>query len=446
MMDSFLTFVNEHRLNLSTTPTLLAVSGGVDSMVMAELFRRTGFPFAVAHCNFGLRGHESDADDRFVRQWAEDVGVPCHIRHFDTQHEADSRHISIQMAARDLRYAWFDELLNDFGYAHLALAQHADDSIETVLLNLVRGTGLVGLLGIAPVRGPVIRPLLYTSKNDIMDFALHQNIAWREDSSNATNHYRRNVMRHRVLPVLQELNPSLESTFRHTIERLRSASTIVDTYINNWQTQAVRREGDTLYISIDLLCQAREPVYQLHWVLESFGYSYAQIQDIVAALGATSGKRFHSSSHTLVKDRFELILRPQTNSSVTQPVLIPEGTTRIPLFENGVLVFTRHTYSPTLIPNPDRHSAYFDEALLQFPLTIRPWEHGDKFCPFGMNGKRKKVSDLLVESKVPVSHKRDCLVLLNGDQSILWVVGLRSDDRFRLRSHTLNVIQAEFTS
>ena len=444
MIDSFLTFVNEHRLHLSESPTLLAVSGGVDSMVMAELFRRTGFPFAVAHCNFGLRGEESDADERFVRQWAEDVGVPCHIRQFETQHEADSRHISIQMAARDLRYAWFDKLLNDFGYVHLALAHHADDSIETVLLNLIRGTGLAGLLGIAPVRAPVVRPLLYTSKNEIKDFALRQNIAWREDSSNATDHYRRNILRLRVLPVLQELNPSLEGTFRQTSERLRAASSILDSYLASWQTQAVSREGDTLYIAIDLLRQAHEPVYQLHSVLESFGYNYAQTEDIVAALDATSGKQFHSTRYTLTKDRFALILRPQNNSPGTKPIFIPEGTTRIPLFENGALLLTRHTYSPAFVPKPDRHIAYFDEALVQFPLTIRPWKRGDWFCPFGMNGKRKKVSDLLVENKVPVSHKRDCLVLLNGDQLILWVVGLRSDDRFRLRSDTLNFVQAEF--
>lgn len=412
-------------------------------MVMAELFRRAGFPFALAHCNFGLRGAESDADERFVRQWAEYVKVPCHIRHFDTQHEADSRHISIQMAARALRYAWFDELLQAFSYEYLALAHHADDSIETVLLNLVRGTGLAGLLGIAPVRPPVIRPLLYTSKSVILDFARHQNIAWREDSSNATDHYRRNVLRHRVLPVLQELNPSLEGTFRHTSERLRAASSILDSYVATWQTQAVRQEGDTLYIAIDILRQACEPTYQLHAVLESFGYSYAQTQDIVAAMDSISGKQFHSLSHTLVKDRSELILRPKSASPLPH-FLIPEDITQVPLSGNRALVLTRRAYSPAFVPNPDQYIAYFDEALLQFPLTVRPWEQGDWFCPFGMHGKRKKVSDLLVENKVPVSHKRDCLVLLNGDQTILWVVGMRSDDRFRLRPSTVNFVQAEF--
>jgi tRNA(Ile)-lysidine synthase len=443
MLDSFLTFVNDHRLALGKAPTLLAVSGGVDSMVLADLFRRTDFPYALAHCNFGLRGKESDADEHFVRQWAQDAGVPCHVRSFTTLHEANSRHISIQMAARDLRYAWFDELLTEYGYAYLALAHHADDSIETVLLNLTRGTGLAGLLGIAPVRPPVIRPLLYTSKQDIMDYARHQTIAWREDSSNATDHYRRNILRHRVMPVLRELNPSLQSTFRHTSERLRAARALLDSYLDNWQAQAVRQDGDVCYIAIAALRHAREPVYQLHSVLDSFGYSYAQTQDIVAALDAASGKQFHSSTHSLVKDRSELIVRPKNNAPAAQPILIAEATALIPLVEHGTLAFTRHAYSQAFAPSPDKNIAYFDEALVRFPLTIRPWKQGDWFCPFGMNGKRKKVSDLLVESKVPVSHKRDCLVLHDADQAILWVVGLRSDDRFRIRSHTVHFVRAE---
>ncbi len=379
-----------------------------------------------------------------MRQWAQDAGVPCHVRAFNTQYEADSRHISIQMAARDLRYAWFDELLAEFGYAYLALAHHADDSIETVLLNLARGTGLAGLLGIAPVRPPVIRPLLYTSKKDILDYARHQTIAWREDSSNATDHYRRNILRHRVMPVLRELNPSLEGTFRHTSERLRAASALLDTYLATWQAQAVRQDGDICYIAIAILRQAREPIYQLHSVLDSFGYSYAQTQDIVAALDAMSGKQFYSPTHYLVKDRSELIVRLKNNTPAAQPILIAEATAHIPLVNHGTLVFTRHAYSPAFAPSPDKNIAYFDEALVRFPLTVQPWQQGDWFCPFGMHGKRKKVSDLLVENKVPVSHKQDCLVLRDADQTILWVVGLRSDDRYRIRSHTVQYVRAEF--
>ncbi|WP_373330650.1 tRNA lysidine(34) synthetase TilS [Salmonirosea aquatica] len=425
-------------------PTLLAVSGGVDSMVLAELFRRAGSPFALAHCNFGLRGDESDADERFVRQWAENAGVPCHVHLFDTQAEADKRRISIQMAARDLRYAWFKELLDGFGYPYLALAHHADDSIETVLLNLVRGTGLPGMIGIAPVRNRLIRPLLYSSKHEILNFARHQNIPWREDSSNATDHYRRNVLRHRVVPVLQELNPSLEATFLQTSERLRAASSVLDVYLATWRSQAVRQEGDTHFVSIDMLRRTREPVYLLHTVLEPFGYSYAQVQNIVATLDATSGKQFHSHSHSVVKDRTELIISPQISTPDVRYLQIAKGTSRIHVSEKGVLLLTHHTYFPTFVPTPDKHIAYFDEALLCFPLVVRPWQIGDWFCPFGMSGKRKKVSDLLVEHKIPVSHKPNCLVLLNGDQQILWVIGLRADDRFRLGPHSIKFLQVEY--
>jgi tRNA(Ile)-lysidine synthase len=444
MLDSFLTFLNVHRLNLREKPTLLAVSGGVDSMVMAELFQRAGFPFALAHCNFGLRGDESDADERFVRRWAEEARVPFHVRRFDTQHEADSQHISIQMAARNLRYLWFNELLNDFDYPYLALAHHADDSIETVLLNLIRGTGLTGLLGIAPVRPAVIRPLLYTSKKDILDFAKYQNITWREDSSNATDHYRRNVLRHRVLPVLRELNPSLEDTFQHTFERLHAAGSILESYMDMWQSQAVRKEHGMVYIAIEILRHALEPTYQLHSVLESFGYNYAQTKAIVAALDASSGKQFHSHSHTLVKDRSELIISPRSKDASSSVIHISATTTRIGLPENRVLHISHHPYEPTFNPVADKQIAYFDASLLRFPLTVRPWQPGDWFCPFGMNGKRKKVSDLLVENKVPVSHKQNCLVLLNGDQAILWVIGMRSDNRFRLRPNTTTFVQMSY--
>lgn len=444
MLDSFLTFVNEHKLPLRSTTTLLAVSGGVDSMVMAELFRRAEFPFALAHCNFGLRGKESDTDEYFVRQWAEEAGVPYHVRHFETQQTADSQHISIQMAARDLRYAWFEELLLEFGYTYLASAHHADDSIETVLLNLVRGTGLPGLLGIAPVRAAIIRPLLYTSKKEILDFARTQNIAWREDSSNATDHYRRNRLRHQVLPVLQALNASLEGTFRHTTERLRAASSLLDSFLSDWKTQAVRQEGETLYVSLDLLRQAREPAYQLHSVLEPLGYRYVQTEDIVAALDALSGKQFHSLTHTVVKDRSELIISPRTNSLGIETIQIDVNTTRTNLPAGGTLALTRHTYSPDFKPALDPHIAYFDAALLRFPLIVRPWQHGDWFCPFGMKGKRKKVSDLLVENKVPMSQKPKCLVLLNMDKTVLWVIGMRADDRFRLRADTVHYVQMNY--
>lgn len=444
MLNHFLTFVNEHRLPLLDAPTLLAVSGGVDSMVLAELFRRAGFSFALAHCNFGLRGDESDADERFVRQWAENAGVPCHVRHFETQHTADSQRISIQMAARDLRYAWFEELLKDFHYTYLALAHHADDSIETVLLNLVRGTGLPGLLGIASVRSSTIRPLLYTSKKEILDFARTYNITWREDSSNVTDHYRRNVLRHQVLPVLQQLNPSLEGTFRHTTERLRAASSLLDSFLTQWKSRAVRQEGDRYYVSLDLLRQAQEPAYQLHSVLEPFGYSYAQTQKIVAALNALSGKQFHSSTHTVIKDRSELIISPRNLSLGIEPIQIHADTAQINLPGGGTLTLTRYPYLPDFKPPSDSHIAYFDAAHLRFPLTVRAWQHGDWFCPFGMKGKRKKVSDLLVENKVPMSRKSQCLVLLNGDETILWVLGMRADDRSRLDNNTVHFVQMNY--
>lgn len=244
--------------------------------------------------------------------------------------------------------------------------------------------------------------------------------------------------------MLQALNPSLEGTFRHTSERLRAANSLLDAYLTDWKYRAVRHVGDTQYVSLDMLRDASEPVYQLHAVLEPFGYSYAQTQNIVAALDGLSGKQFHSATHTVVKDRSELIISLMNNSLSQEPISIHEGTAQISLPERGTLSIIRHPYLPDFKPVSDPYMAYFDAALLRFPLTVRPWKQGDWLCPFGMNGKRKKVSDMLVENKVPMSQKPHCLVLLNGDETILWVIGMRADDRFRLRAGTVHFVQMNY--
>ena len=410
-------------------------------MVMAELFRRAGFPFAVAHCNFGLRSQESDQDQEFVREWASKHQIEVFVKRFETQQHADQERISIQMAARDLRYAWFNELLKSQSFDYLATAHHSGDLLETTLLNLVRGTGLPGLPGIVPVQGQLIRPLLFATKQQIMDFAKKEQILWREDSSNESDYYRRNLLRHRVVPVLQQINPSLESTFQHTAERLRAANTLLRAYLDDWAKTAVQRAGNYTFISIAAIEQAHEPTLQLHALLEPFGYSYAQSRQIVTTLTHTSGKIFYSSSFQLLKDRSKLIVQPLATQVVPEPLQITMADTEIKVAGLYTLTIRRELPFSEFMPTSDQNISYFDQESVVFPLTVRPWQQGDWFCPFGMRGKRKKVSDLLIDEKVPLTQKNICMVLTDASERVLWVIGIRADDRFRVQENTRKILR-----
>jgi tRNA(Ile)-lysidine synthase len=440
MIRAFLTFINEYLPDLPSRKTLLAVSGGVDSMVMAELFLEAGLPFVIAHCNFGLRQEESDQDENFVRQWAESHGAKAFFRRFDTVAKATQKGISIQMAARDLRYAWFDELLQNHSLDYIATAHHGNDALETTLLNLVRGTGLAGLPGIVPRQGNLVRPLLFATKQEIVAHARHHQIAWHEDSSNQSHYYRRNLLRHQVVPVLQQINPSLESTFRLTAERLNAANSLLKGYLTKWKEQTLRQEGNAWYIPVSAIQDAREPALMLHFLLDPFGYNYAQTKQIVASLSETSGKLFYSQAYQLLKDRNDLIIEPMAREAPATFLQVSEMVPTIKLPDQTTLTLNRIQNNPDFTPLPDPAVAYFDESKVCFPLTIRPWQKGDWLCPFGMSGKRKKISDLLVDMKVPLTRKKECLVMLDGNQNVIWVIGIRADDRFRVQADTHRIL------
>ncbi len=441
MLDSFLTFINQHTPDLKQQPTLLAVSGGVDSVVMAHLFHTLGLPAGIVHCNFGLRGEESDGDEVFVRELAARYKFPFFVTRPDVKNFAKSVSISTQMAARELRYEWFERVRGEAGYKWIATAHHANDSLETLLLNLARGTGLAGLTGIAPVNGHLIRPLLLSSRVEISRYATENGIQWREDRSNETDDYYRNKIRHHVMPVLAELNPSLESTFNVSSERLRAANALLETHLERWKAQIIHEEAGTIRIPIADISGEAEPAYRLWFIVRDFGFQYAQLRNIVASLEGIPGKRFFSPTHILLVDRDDLILKASFQPSAPEMLTIEEAGATLDWHEAKLSLRILPAGSSV---HYDRTTIAVDPDLLSFPLTLRKWQQGDIFHPFGMSGKRKKVSDLLIDNKVDLFEKEKIAVLLNGNGEIIWVVGIRADDRFKITTATSNILVISF--
>jgi tRNA(Ile)-lysidine synthase len=438
MYPHFLKYAQEKKLFSPGEKILLAVSGGVDSMVMAHLFLRSGIQTGIAHCNFRLRGKESDGDEMFVRQWADTKGVPFFGRGFDTKHYAAAQGVSTQMAARTLRYEWFDELLDTQGYDKIAVAHHADDNVETVLLNLVRGTGLKGACGIAPVHNRLIRPLLFATREQISRYAADHGIAYREDRSNASDDYARNYIRHHVTPALRTLNPSLAATFQHNSEYLAQACRLLEDVIKKHKAAWCVRRYDEWLIDIKALQQTAAPDFWLFELLQDFGFNGAQTADIARALEEQPGKRFFSATHELVKDRDRLIIGlkslpeksdtrfdiQQTDTHLAEPIAL-------------TLEHRPHRHASDI--SKDKHTACLDADKLRFPLTLRPWQQGDAFIPLGMKGKQK-LSDFFIDHKIPLPHKRQQWVILSGDD-IVWLVGQRPDERYKVTPHTKNIVQ-----
>lgn len=444
MLDSFLTFINQLRVDLSNQRTLLTISGGVDSIVMAHLFHRAGFPTGFAHCNFGLRGEESILDEMLVRELAAHYHFPVFVKHFDVKIFAKENSISTQMAARDLRYPWFEEVRQENSFDWIATAHHANDALETTLLNLVRGTGIAGLHGIASQNRYLIRPLLFATKEEILAYALKHELIWREDRSNASLDYKRNIVRKKIVPVLKEMNPSLENTFLVTSERVRAADLLLSEFMENWQEKSVKKMGGKLHISIRSLMQETEPAYRLWYILNRYGFGYTQVIQITKSLNAISGKVFHSDSYILLKDREDLILKPinQEEGPTEFVVSEPKGDF---ILDGSYLSFSQEIIEPEFQVEKKKSIVYLDKEKLLFPLKIRQWLAGDSFCPFGMNGKRKKVSDILIDLKLNIYQKQKVNVLVNGNGEIIWVIGIRSDDRCRITDKTETIVIVEWT-
>ena len=430
-MQRFCQFITENNLFSSEDEILLTVSGGIDSVTLSDLFHKAGFNFGIAHCNFGLRGEESDEDEAFAKKLSKKYKVPFYTERFDTQIFAEKEKISIQMAARQLRYRWFEELRKLKGYSYIATAHHAGDAVETVLLNVVRGTGIAGMNGIRAKTGYIIRPLLFADREQIREYMAEHHLGWREDSSNQSAKYQRNYLRQEVVPLLKKLNPNLEHTMQTSVQRIGAAERVFRQYIEELKAKVWEENNEATYINQNLIPE-QDRAALLYELLVDCNFSFSDVKSIVAT--ETTGKFIESPTHTLAKDRERLTLTPKNLGDYLSSY-IAEGQQEFN--EKGIQLIIKSLEISNFTLDTATNTACLDYDKLVFPLQLRKWKEGDWFCPLGMN-KKKKVSDFLVDNKVSVNLKDKVYVLCSAG-AIVWIVGRRIDERYKINDNTKKV-------
>ncbi len=437
MLDRFVEFIKEKQLFEPQQKVLLAVSGGIDSMVLLHLFERTGFNYGIVHCNFQLRGEESDDDERFVKEQVLIHGVSSFFQRFETEEYARINGISIEMAARELRYNFFEKLRveNDFDY--VATAHHQDDLVETFFLNLSRKTGIKGLTGIKEKTGTIIRPLLFASRKAIKNYARDNFVEYHDDSSNSEVVYQRNFLRHKILPLFSELNPAFRKNTVASIENLKEVERVYDYFISAESEKVISGDNNELVFSIDALNKSSFPMLVLLESLKNYNFNPTVIEEVYRSLESESGKRFYSKTHRLVKDRGRLFLAPLNLEEERIYYLEKDD---IELFAPFDLSMERHHASGFKISR-EPHVACLDFDTLEFPLLIRKWQQGDYFQPLGMTGF-KKLSDFFIDEKIPVHEKENIWLLCSG-KNIVWIMGRRIDNRFKITNETNTICKIE---
>ena len=423
---------------LEDSKLLIAISGGVDSVVLAHLCSQLNLNFSLCHCNFNLRGQESDDDEAFVTSLAKSLKIPVYSTSFETEKYATKNKVSIQVAARDLRYTWFYELLDTKGYDYVLTAHNTNDNLETFIINLTRGSGLEGFTGIPPVNQKSVRPLLAFSRDDITLFAIKNGIVWREDKSNASIKYVRNKVRHKVIPILKELNPHVLESFQNTIEYLNESQYIINDAVKNITANVVSYENDLLKISckeIDKLSNKKAYLYQL---LQ--GYGFTAWNDIVDLISAQSGKQVFSNTHRLLKDRnFLIVTTINKSQSIKGPILIDQKVSEI---TNPIKLTIQNTDDYTCKNN---HQIIIDNDLINYPLSLKKWHHGDAMYPTGMTGS-KKISQLFKDNKLSLLDKEKIWILADAKDHIIWVIGLRQDRRYLANKTSKNRLKISYLS
>jgi tRNA(Ile)-lysidine synthase len=438
MQTEFSKYIKEQNLCTKSDKILLGISGGIDSVCLFHLFRQEGYQFSVAHCNFQLRGDESDNDELFVKSLAEKHSIPYFSTRFNTEAIAKSEGISIQMAARDLRYDWFREIQSKYKYDHISIAHNSDDIIETFLINLSRGSGIKGFTGIKPKSGNIIRPLLFASRKNIESYISRNGFGYREDSSNASLKYSRNIIRHEVVHLFESINPRFRETMIENINRLNQVENIYSSVVKQNLSLISEEKNQIKYVNIKKLTQLESTLTYLHELLNPIGFSSTQINDIYKSLNGPSGKKFNSPTHRLIKDRKELIIEEIKSKNLNNYIINSSDE----FIENPLLLkITKIENNEQFKLDKNKNIGFFNSEILEFPLTIRKWQNGDYFIPLGMENL-KKLSDFFIDNKFSISDKENTWILESAGK-IVWIIGHRIDNRFKITNKTTSILKIE---
>jgi tRNA(Ile)-lysidine synthase len=440
MLQRFSSYILEHNLISPGDKILLAVSGGIDSIVMADLFIRSGITAGIAHCNFSLRGKESDLDEELVSSFAQKYRIPFYATRFSTYDYAHQKGISVQMAARELRYEWFEKIRSENNFNSIAVAHNSNDNAETLILNLTRGTGISGLTGMKPVSGVIIRPLLFASRDEITAYCTDNNLTFREDRSNADTKYTRNKIRLKIIPILSEINPAITDTLNETAARLSGVNEIVAAYIEGLRRELIVTVGDQQIVAVDALNKFTENKTIIYELFRPYGITDGTLNDLLQILNGRTGSEIVTPGYRIIKNRNELIITALTAKlSASYGINSPEDLYTVP----GINEVNLEKITPGFLFPSEKTEICLDADKLEFPLLVRQWQAGDSFFPLGMSGK-KKLSDFFTDRKYSVTDKENALVLISGGQ-IAGILGERIDNRFRITESSARVLRIRFS-
>lgn len=439
MLETIKNFLNEYHID-NKAGFIVAVSGGADSITLLHAFKYLNLKILALHCNFNLRGKESNMDEQFVKRFCDTYGIALSVKKFDTRAYAKEKGISIEMAARELRYNWFEETRIKKKMDYIVVGHHADDFAETVLMNLCRGTGIKGLTGIRPVNGRILRPLLKKSREEILAYIEANKLGFRTDSTNNTLDYTRNKIRHLVIPVFKEINPAFLKTIEENSRNLKEVEQIYLYGIEELKKKTVREENGEILINIEEVLHSPAPFSLLFEILKPYGFNNSQIESILNSHDATPGKQFESGEYFLTKGRSCWRLFNIIEKDSERMLLADCGE-----YHKGKLTFTlkEFTIDPGFQIPQENHIGCFDLDKIVYPLVLRHWSTGDWFCPLGMKKSKKKVSDLFTDLKFSAKQKKECLIL-QSDKDIIWIVGHRIDDRYKITPRTKHVLMITF--